>query len=308
MELIAHTLKVPVNAWGAAFAYKGRMTIVRANGIELEYDERGEAGDPPLLLIMGLGAQMTDWPPEFCDLLAARGYRVIRFDNRDSGLSGGGEGVPDIRAVMAGGAPPYRLADLAADTAGLLDALGIDAAHVVGVSMGGMIAQQLTLDFPDRVRSLCSIMSTTGDRTVGASTPEAAAVLLRPPANNRDEAIAAAMVVSRTIGSPGLAIDEDELLRRASAKVDRAYRPDGTARQYAAILGSPDRTPRLGEIKVPVAVVHGAEDPLITVSGGEATAAAIPGAELTVVPGMGHDLPPVFWPQVIDVIDRNARR
>lgn len=271
------------------------MATVRANGIELEYDERGAPDDPPMLLIMGLGAQMTDWPPEFCDLLAARGYRVIRFDNRDSGLSGDG---PD----------GYRLADMAADTAGLLDALGIDAAHVVGVSMGGMIGQQLTLDFPDRVRSLCSIMSTTGDPEAGRSTPQALAVLLRPPATGRDAAVEGAVLVSRTIGSPGFPVDEDELRRRATAKIDRAFRPDGTARQYAAIMASPDRTPRLGGITVPVAVVHGAEDPLITLSGGEATAAAIPGASLTVVPGMGHDLPPVFWPQIIDVIDTNARR
>jgi pimeloyl-ACP methyl ester carboxylesterase len=265
-----------------------------------------------MLLIMGLGAQLIDWPQEFCDALVARGYRVIRFDNRDAGLSDGLDeaGPPDLAAVLKGDVRtvPYRMADMAADAAGLLDALGIDAAHVVGVSMGGMIAQQLTLDFPQRVRSLCSIMSTTGDRTVGRATPEAAAVLTRPAAPSRDEAIANAMAVSRTIGSPGFPADADELRRRVTAKVDRAYRPAGTARQYAAILASPDRTSRLREVAVPALVIHGAEDPLIGVSGGRATAAAIPGAELLVVDGMGHDLPRDAYPPVIDAIDRTARR
>ena len=162
------------------------MATVKANGIELEYDVLGDPGDPPMLLIMGLGAQLIDWPQEFCEQLAGRGYRVIRFDNRDAGLSGGKDelGPPDIAAVVAGDlrTVPYLLADLAADAAGLIDTLGINPAHVVGASMGGMIAQQLAIDFPDRVRSLCSIMSTTGDRSVGRPTPEAAAVLGRPPA------------------------------------------------------------------------------------------------------------------------------
>jgi pimeloyl-ACP methyl ester carboxylesterase len=288
------------------------MATAKANGIELEYDVLGDPDDPAMLLIMGLGAQLTDWPQEFCEQLAGRGYRVIRFDNRDSGLSGGLDelGVPDMAALRGGDtrSVPYRLADLAADAAGLLDALTIDKAHVVGVSLGGMIAQQLTIDFPDRVRSLCSIMSTTGDWSVGRSTPEATAVLQQRPATNRDDAIANALAVSRAIGSPGFPADPDEVLRRAAAKVDRAYRPAGTARQYAAILASPDRTGPLGRVTVPAVVIHGAEDPLIDVSGGRATAAAIPGAELVVVPGMGHDLPVDVWPQVIDAIDRTARR
>jgi pimeloyl-ACP methyl ester carboxylesterase len=171
-----------------------------------------------------------------------------------------------------------------------------------------MIAQHLTLDFPDRVRSLCSIMSTTGDRSVGRPTPEAAAVLTRPAAPNRDDAIANAVSVSRTIGSPGFPADADEVIRRATAKIDRAYRPAGTARQYAAILASPDRTARLQEVAVPTLVIHGADDPLIDVSGGRATAAAIPGSELVVLPGMGHDLPPAVWPQIVDAISRNAGR
>lgn len=288
------------------------MAKVDVNGIKLEYDTVGDPGDPAMLLIMGLGEQLIDWPQEFCERLAARGYRVIRFDNRDAGLSGGPDepAPPDLAAVLAGDlrTVPYRLADLAADAAGLLDALDVAQAHVVGVSMGGMIAQQLTLDFPDRVRSLCSIMSTTGDRSVGRATPEAAVVLRQPAATSRDVAIANAVAVAQLIGSPGFPVDAGELRRRAIAKVDRAYRPVGTARQFAAIVASPDRTPRLGEVRVPTLVVHGAEDPLISVSGGRATAAAIPGAELLVVPGMGHDLPPAAWPRLIDAIDGNARR
>jgi pimeloyl-ACP methyl ester carboxylesterase len=287
------------------------MATARVNGIDLHYDILGGPDGPPMLLIMGLGAQLIDWPDEFCAALAGRGYRVIRFDNRDAGLSGGADGgSPDLAAVLAGDfrTVPYRLADLAADAAGLLDALGIEAVHVVGASMGGMIAQQLALDFPGRVRSLCSIMSTTGDRSVGRPTPEAAAVLTRPGAPNRDDAIADAVAVSRTIGSPGFPADPAELLRRATAKVDRAYRPAGRARQYAAILASPDRTDRLREVRVPAVVIHGADDPLVDVSGGRATAAAIPGAELVVVEGMGHDLPRDAWPRIVDAIDRTARR
>jgi pimeloyl-ACP methyl ester carboxylesterase len=287
------------------------MATANVNGIDLEYDIVGDPGHPPMLLIMGLGAQLIDWPPGFCELLTGRGYRLVRFDNRDAGRSGGHDelGPPDLPAVLGGdlSSVPYRLADMAADAAGLLDALGIDSAHVVGVSMGGMIGQQLAVDHPERVRSLTSIMSTTGDRSVGGHTPEALAVLTRPAAAGRDEAIANAVAVSRTIGSPGFAVDADEVLRRATAKVERAYRPAGTARQYAAILAAPDRTARLGELKVPALVIHGAEDPLVDVSGGRATAAAIPGAELLIVPGMGHDLPRDAWPRIVDAIDRTAR-
>lgn len=288
------------------------MAKARANGIEIEYETFGDPGDPPLLLIMGLAAQLIDWPEDFCKLLADRGYRVVRFDNRDAGLTGGTDEleVPDMAAVFAGDVRtvPYRLADMAVDAAGLLDALGIGAAHVAGLSMGGMIAQQLTLDFPDRVRSLCSIMSTTGDPSVGRATPEAAAVLRRPAARTREEAVAGAVDTARIIGSPGFPADDDEVRARATAKVDRAYRPTGTARQYAAILASGDRTQRLAEVRVPTVVIHGEQDPLIGVSGGRATAAAIPGAELVVVPGMGHDLPRAAWPQMVDAIDRNVRR
>ena len=286
------------------------MPDVRANGIDLHYETLGDPADPALLLIMGLGAQLIDWPDEFCELLAARGFHVIRFDNRDAGLSTAFDdlGVPDVRAILAGdpSTVPYLLADLAADTAALLKELGVGRAHLVGASMGGMIAQQLVVDHPDLVASLCSIMSTTGDRRVGRATPEAAAVLMRPRATTRDEIIAASVAGSRVIGSPGYPAAEDELRRRAEAKYDRSFRPAGTQRQYAAIIASPDRTAALGAVAVPTLVVHGEDDPLIGVSGGRATAAAIPGAELLVLPGMGHDLPRPLWPRVVDAIARNA--
>jgi pimeloyl-ACP methyl ester carboxylesterase len=285
---------------------------VRSNGIELEYESLGSADDPALVLIMGLGAQLIDWPQEFCEQLVERGFRVIRFDNRDSGLSGGFDefGPPDLAAILGGDASgaPYLLSDLAADTAGLLDALGLDAAHIVGASLGGMIAQQFTIDHPERVRSLCSIMSLTGDPSVGQTTPEASVVLGRPPAANRDEAIANGVANSRVIGSPGFAIAEEELLRRAAAKYDRAYRPLGTLRQYVAALASPDRTSALRGVTVPTVVIHGDSDPLIDVSGGRATAAAVPGAELMIIEGLGHDLPRELWPEVVDAIARNAKR
>lgn len=265
-----------------------------------------------MLLIMGLGAQLIDWPHEFCQGLAARGYHVILFDNRDAGLSTSFDelGQPNVPAIL-GGDPstvPYLLSDMAADTAGLLKELGAERAHVVGASMGGMIAQQLTLDHPELVASLCSIMSTTGDRTVGRPTPEAAAALSRPPATTRDEVIAGATATSRVIGSPAYPASDEWLRERAAAKFDRAFNPAGTQRQYAAILASPDRTPGLRTVATPTLVVHGEADPLIDVSGGRATAAAVPGSELLVIEGMGHDLPKPLWPTLIDAITTNANR
>jgi pimeloyl-ACP methyl ester carboxylesterase len=255
---------------------------------------------------------MIGWPDDFCAALAGRGFRLIRFDNRDIGLSGGFDalGRPDFAAIL-GGDPatvPYLLSDLADDTAALLKELGVDRAHVVGASMGGMVAQQLTIDHPDLVASLCSIMSTTGDRAVGHASPEAIALLSRPPAADREAAIAAALASARVLGSPGYPAAEDDIRQRAGAVYDRSFRPAGFARQYAAILGSGDRTAGLGAVTVPALVIHGEDDPLIEVSGGRATAAAIPGAELLVVPGMGHDLPRVLWPELIDAIEANVRR
>ncbi|MBO0870182.1 MAG: alpha/beta hydrolase [Micromonosporaceae bacterium] len=287
------------------------MPRARSNGVELEYQTFGRPGDPAMLLVMGLGAQLIDWPEAFCTGLVQRGFFVIRYDNRDCGLSTDLDqmGVPDIAAVFAGTEPaPYRLADMATDAVGLLDALGIRRAHLVGASMGGMICQQLTIDHPDRVLSLCSIMSTTGDRSVGGSTPEAVAVLLRPAAATRAEAVAGALAASQVLGSIGFEASEDAQRRRAEQKYDRAYRPDGRRRQLAAIYASPDRTEALHKVSVPTVVIHGALDPLVDPSGGRATADAIPGAELVIIPGMGHGMPPDAIPAMLDAITRTARR
>jgi pimeloyl-ACP methyl ester carboxylesterase len=281
----------------------------------ISYETFGDPSDPALLLIMGLGAQLVDWPDEFCDLLVDRGFHVIRFDNRDIGLSTWLHDLPlpDLAEIFGGdfSTVPYLLSDMAADTAGLLKELGIQRAHVAGASMGGMIAQQLAIDSPDLVASLCSIMSTTGDRTVGHPTPEAAAALMRPAATNREDAIAGAVAGSKAIGSWAFGvfdIAEEDLVGKAAAKYDRAFHPAGTARQYGAIVASPDRTAALGAVTVPTLVVHGEADPLIDVSGGRATAAAVPGATLLVIPGMGHDLPRATWPCIVDAIAANASR
>ncbi|RYF95260.1 MAG: alpha/beta hydrolase [Caulobacteraceae bacterium] len=286
------------------------MPQLSANGISIEYDERG-AGDP-LLLIMGLGAQMTRWPEGFCDQLAARGFRVIRFDNRDVGLSSKMDeaGLPDMAAVFtafaSGAAAPvaYTLREMSEDAVGVLDALGIDKAHIVGASMGGMIAQLVAADFPGHVLSLTSIMSTTGNRELPTGTPEAMAALSTPAPNPHEDLegfLAAGLKTAHIVGSPGH-IDEATLRERMTADFQRAYAPAGFMRQYAAVLASPDRRPKLKGIKVPTTVIHGEVDALVNVAGGRDTAENIPGAELLVIPGMGHDVPPVFWAQIIDAI------
>jgi pimeloyl-ACP methyl ester carboxylesterase len=268
-----------------------------------------------VVLVMGLATQMIGWPDEFCRALAGRGLFVVRFDNRDIGLSTHlhDAGAPDIMAVLGGdtSSVPYALIDLADDTVGLLDALGLDSAHLVGASMGGMIAQLVTIRHPKRVRSLTSIMSTTGDPTVGAPAEAAMGVLLAPPANDRDGAVQRAVDTYRVIGSPGFEFDETGLRERAGLSFDRAHDPAGVARQLAAILTTADRTADLAAVPVPALVVHGSHDTLIDVSGGRATAAAIPGCDLLVVEGMGHDLPREMWPEILDriggLIDRAER-
>jgi pimeloyl-ACP methyl ester carboxylesterase len=287
------------------------MPQATCNGIEIEYDTFGDEGGAPLLLVMGLGAQLVAWDDEFCELLAAGGFRVVRFDNRDVGLSTKTEGpLPDIVAALGGDASSanYTLNDMADDAAGLLDALGISAAHVVGASMGGMIAQTLAIRHPDRVLSLCSIMSTTGNRNVGQPTPEAMQILLRPVAQTRDEALEMGVAATRAIGSPGFPFDEARARDRAGRAYDRCYHPMGVARQLAAIMASGDRTEALAGVTVPTVVIHGDGDPLVTPSGGEATASAVPGAELVMIEGMGHDLPPEVWPQTVQAIVSNASK
>jgi pimeloyl-ACP methyl ester carboxylesterase len=286
------------------------MARAQANGIELEYDEFGHDDDPALVLIAGLGAQLIDWPAEFCGQLAACGLRVIRFDNRDAGLSASLDslGSPDLGAVLSGdhATVPYLLTDMAADTVGLFDALGIGRAHLVGVSMGGMVAQQVAIDHAARLLSLCSISSSTGDASVGHATPEALGALARPPAASREEAIRGSAAASRVFTSPSIGLSDEELLQRATAKYDRANRPQGRLRQIAAVAAAPDRTKALREVTLPTLVIHGDADPLVNVSGGRATAEAIPGAELIIIPGMAHDLPRPLWPQLIEAIVRNT--
>jgi pimeloyl-ACP methyl ester carboxylesterase len=278
------------------------------NGIDIEYVTSGDPANPALLLVMGLGAQLTAWPEGFVEQLAGRGFFVVRFDNRDSGLSTKFEGTPDYMALFSGdrSSAPYRIEDMADDALALLTALGLDRVHVVGASMGGMITQAMVIAHPERFLSVCSIMSTTGDPMVGAPTGEAVAALLRPRARNRDEAIEASLVGSRVISSPGFPFDVDLMTLRAGAAYDRSYRPDGTGRQLAAILASLDRTEGLGRLKLPFLVIHGEEDPLVSVTGGKATAAAVPGSKLILIPGMGHDLPDAAWDQIIDAIVANT--
>jgi pimeloyl-ACP methyl ester carboxylesterase len=290
------------------------MPKVPANGIEIFYDEHGDPGDPAILLIMGLSAQMTSWDDAFVAELVSRGFRVIRFDNRDIGLSTWFDeaGVPDMAAAIASGTVPppvYTLSDMAADGVGLLDALGLAQAHIVGASMGGMIAQTFVVEHPERSLSLTSIFSTTGNPGVGQSHPGVAEALFfaSPPAT-REEAIEAGVAGSRIISSPGYPPSDEELRDRAAAAYDRAYHPAGVVRQLLAILAQPDRTEALHEVAVPTLVIHGDSDPLVDNSGGRATAEAVPGAELWLVPGMAHDLPKALHAEMADRIAANCRR
>jgi len=288
------------------------MAEVKANGIEITYDTFGSDKAAPLLLIMGLGAQMTRWSPAFCEALAARGFRVIRFDNRDVGLSTHliDAGVPDMAAVVAalqkGEKPqvPYTLDDMAADAVGLLDALGVAKAHIVGASMGGMIAQLVAADHPEHTLSLTSIMSTTGNPSLPRATAEAMAVLTnRPPHPSDEEAYLKHSIASaRVTGSPAYPADEAVLRANTLADLKRCYEPTGFARQMAAITATGDRRAKLKTITAPTVVVHGAADPLVPAQGGHDTAENIPGAELVVIPGMGHDLPPALYDTLIAAI------
>lgn len=289
------------------------MGRAQANGIELEYDVIGAADGEPLLLIMGLGAQMTRWPQAFREKLAARGLRVIHFDNRDVGLSTklDAAGAPDfpaiVQALMKGEAPPvaYDLSHMAADAVGLLDALGIDRAHIVGASLGGMVAQLVAADHPDRVLSLTSVMSTTGNRELPPAKPEAMAVLNDrgpDPTQDLEAYLEHAVKGAFAVGSPGYPPDPEDIKRRSRSDFERAYFPQGFQRQYAAAMASPDRRPKLKGIAAPTVVIHGADDPLVPLTGGQDTAANIPGAELVVIPGMGHDLPPALFDAMVDAI------
>lgn len=286
------------------------MSKIRANGIELEFDETGPANGIPFLMINGFGSQMTSWSDEFRQSLAGSGLRFIRFDNRDVGLSQKWHGIiPDVRAVLQavreGRKPeiPYTLHDMAADAAGLLDALGIDSAHIAGASMGGMIAQLVALDHPARTRSLISIFSTTSDPSLPPSSPEAQAALTTPPpAQDRASVIAHSLKGRRTYATTCFPFDEQRVSTLIGAAYDRSYYPEGTSRQYAAIMAGPPRTERLRSLKVPTLVMHGSADTLLRPECGRHTAQCIPGAEYHEIEGWGHDMPPQMVPLVTGLI------
>jgi pimeloyl-ACP methyl ester carboxylesterase len=286
----------------------------RANGIDIAYEVMGDAAAPPMLLIMGLGGQMVLWEDDFCRMLVERGHRIIRFDNRDVGKSTHFReaGLPDMAALMTAaftGQPvsaPYTLSDMARDCAGLLDALAIERADIVGASMGGMIAQTLAIEHPRRVRTLTSIMSSTGNPALPPPNPEAIAFLLSPIPADRAGAIEHGVNMFRTIGSPSFPFEEARIRRLAGLQYERGIDPAGVLRQLAAIVASGNRTEKLGSVTAPTLVIHGKADPLVPFEAGAETAAAIPGARLEGVEGMGHDLPMSLWPRLVDWISSHA--
>ena len=289
------------------------MPRAHGNGVELEYETVGDQEGRPLLLVQGLGAQLISVEDGLCQELASRGFLVIRYDNRDAGLSTWFDDARPVNLAAVWGGDhstlAYTLEDMADDAVAVLDAAGAEAAHVAGISLGGMIAQLLATRYPTRVRSLASIMSTTGDRAVGQPTAEAASVLMSSMPGDRERYIDQAVANTRAISSgTAYPFDEDAVRRGAARGFDRAYHPKGTGRQFAAILAAGDRTAALGQIRVPSVVEPGEQDQIIGVSGGEATAAAIPGARLLRVPGLGHELPPGFWPVLADALVEVADR
>jgi len=281
-----------------------------ANGIAIEYETFGSRGGAPVLLIMGLGCQLTFWDDQFCEMLATRGCYVIRFDNRDVGLSSkfDSAGVPDIATLREAttegrkAAAPYLIEDMATDAIGLLDSLEVDKASVVGLSMGGMIAQAVAIQFPDRVKSLVSIMSATGDPDEPRSDPEVFAQLMAPPPPGRDATIEQSVEISRMLSGPGFPFPEDRIRERAAKAYDRSFHPQGTIRQFAAIIASDSRTQALSDLDLPTLVIHGDADQLIPVGCGQMTAAAIPNARLLQIEGMGHDFPVELAAEVADAV------
>jgi pimeloyl-ACP methyl ester carboxylesterase len=288
--------------------------IARANGIDICYEIFGDPNAEPMLLIMGLGAQMVLWDDDFCERLAARGFRVIRFDNRDIGksskLHGGKRLTPlellKLRFLRIPVAAPYKLRDMAQDTVGLMDVLGIKSAHLVGASMGGMIAQEVAISFPQRLRSLTSIMSTTGNPKVPPPSREATAMLMAPPPATKAEYIERFAMTWKVLRVGRFPEDEARDAARAEQTFARGLNPAGVGRQLRAILASGNRKERLHAVKTPTLVIHGTVDPLVRPEGGKDTAASIPGAKLLMIEGMGHALPIPMWPQIIDAIDKHA--
>jgi pimeloyl-ACP methyl ester carboxylesterase len=287
------------------------MPTAGVNGIEIYYETFGDPAGPTMLLVNGLGGQLLEWDVDLCEMFVARGFRVVRFDNRDVGLSTHLEGDADILTLLASmgsdRAPsvPYLLSDMADDAAGLLDRLAVERAHVVGVSMGGMIGQQLAISRPDRVATLTSIMSTTGEPSVGMPTAQAMETLLAPPAQTRAEAADGRVRHAHVWGSPGL-FDEERIRAYSNALWDRDHDAGGVARQVAAIMASGSRAEGLAGLDVPTLVIHGTADTLVQPSGGERTAELVPDAKLLLVEGMGHDLPVPLWDRIVDAICTHA--
>lgn len=319
----------PYPLWCAVVVFTGHMPERRAPSeapavseelfapvgaeVELCYQTFGDPDGEPLLLVMGLGGPMTWWDTELCRMLATEGFYVVRYDNRDTGRSS------RIRARVTRGQlvrafggrkvkAPYTMSDLAGDAVALMDHLGVDSAHVAGISMGGMIAQTVAIEHPRRVRSLTSIMSTTGRRTVGWQDPRLIPSLIAPRKPGRESYVETSVAFWAVIGSPGWPADPERLTARAGETFDRGYSASGMMRHMMAILKQPDRTPRLRSLRVPALVVHGTADKMVHVSGGRSTAAAIPGAELLLVEGMGHDLPPELFETFVEAIARTADR
>ena len=294
------------------------MPVANANGIEIAYESFGPEDRETVLLIMGLGAQLTQWPIELCEALVTRGYRVVRFDNRDVGLSSRIERGPltpfpiALASVMAGKPSfvPYTLGDMAADAIGLLDQLGIARAHIVGASLGGMIAQLIAADYPERTLSLTSIMSTSGNPLLPLPRPQVIGLFMSPApsALNREAVISRGIKTYQTLGSPGFPTDQDTLRAWVMRDAARAYYPIGVMRQMAAVMTNGDRRPKLRKIRVPTVVLHGKDDPLVPVEAGRDTAANIQGAELRIVPGMGHDIPLQLIDVFADAIEAAAKR
>jgi pimeloyl-ACP methyl ester carboxylesterase len=290
------------------------MPNVTANGIQIEYDTFGDRSSPALLLIAGNGAQLYFWDVEFCELLVKKGYYVIRFDNRDSGLSTKFDeaGIPDFPAAITAlmeGKPvqsAYSLDDMADDAVGLLNALGIEKAHICGASMGGMIAQVIAYRHPKHVLSLTSIMSTTGNPGLPQAKPETITAVLAPAPEERGAYVEHNMNIWRRIWSPGFPFEEKRARTFIEKSYDRSYYPQGMIRQNIALIANGDRRPSLSAIQVPTLVIHGADDPLIPVEGGKDTALAIPGARLFIINGMGHDMPKGVWAEIIDAISKHA--
>ncbi|HUP90646.1 MAG TPA: alpha/beta hydrolase [Solimonas sp.] len=293
------------------------MPKAKANGLDLEYESFGDKSAPAILLIMGLGGQLIHWPDDFCSALAEAGYRVIRFDNRDVGLSTRLDHLGRPRLLQAGvlgalGLPvraPYKLNDMAQDAVSLLDALHIKSAHLVGVSMGGMIAQIIAAKHPERVQSLVLVMTTSGHRSLPQpSLPVRLRLVQRPEGRDRESLIRHSMQTWRMIGSPGFPQDDATLRQKVERAFDRAHYPRGLARQTLAIIASGSRTPLLGRIKAPTLVIHGKDDPLVRVAAGPDLAKRIRGAKLEIIEGMGHDLPPMLLPRLANLVLGHVKR